>query len=236
MALTKRTENNIVYLEVKHYRLWRGLKKQVEGCDVVEANNPATGGKVTKYGFGFDTVSGHAVKLLKYDTGDKYSKRYFGFKLHLVEGAETYVLDMPYSSQILRRFLHVARNFDWGLPLSITIFKGKKANAKAGAEPTGIWFQQRGETVKPYYTKEQPHGMPEGLYDNDLQQWDFKAQHRWLVERLQSETVADIEAAAAKYAPPIEHQGAGEDEPLEHSDEGAPIQDFGPIDDDDVPF
>ena len=113
MALTKRTESNIAYLEVKHYCLWRGLKKETAGCDVVEANNPATGGTVKKYGYRYDTVTGNAIRLVKYDTEKKYSKRYFGAQTLAAEGTETYVIDMPYASQILRRFLHAAPNVDW---------------------------------------------------------------------------------------------------------------------------
>ncbi len=240
MALTKRSENQIVYLEVKHYCLWRALKKEEPGCDIVQANNPKTGAVVTKYGYRFDTVSGSATKLVKYDTGKQYATRYFGFKLHLSEGVDTYVLDMPYQSQILRRFLRVARNVDWALPLSITIFKGKGKEGKAaGAEETGVWFQQRGETVKPYYTREQPHGMPVATFDDDEQKWDFKPQHRWLVDRLQSETVPDIEQAAARTAPPVEPDAVDFGERHQEPDsEPAPKSEWGNdyITDDDVPF
>jgi hypothetical protein len=232
MALTKRSENKIAYLEVKHYCLWRGLKKEVAGCDVVEANNPATGGKVMKYGYRFDTVTGHATRLVKYDTEKKFSKRYFGFKLWLAEGTETYVIDMPYTSQILRRFLHVAPNIDWTFPLSITVFKGKKKEGK-GVETTGIWFHQFGETIKRYYSREEPHGMPEATYDNDLQQWDFKAQQRWLVERLKEVTIPDIEAAATR-APEVPDSGEFTAEPGT-SDDGIPPTDW-QVDDSDMPF
>lgn len=202
MALTKRAESQMVYLEVKHYCLWRALKKEIAGCDVVEANNPATGGKVTKYGYKYDTVTGNVTRIVKYDTEKKYSKRYFGFKLHLVDGAETFVLDMPYNSQILRRFLHLAPNIDWTVPLSVTIFKGKKKEGtRAGAEPTGIWFHQNEETIKPFYTRENAHGMPDGVFDDDRQEWDFRAQHRWLVERLKENTIPDIEAAQRRDVP-----------------------------------
>lgn len=236
--LTKRSENQIVYLEVKHYSLWRSLKKQENGCDVVDVTNPRTGAVVTKYGYRFDTVSGRAVKLVKYDTGQKYSTRYFGFKLHLSEGGETYVLDMPYQSQILRRFLRVARNVDWALPISITIFKGKGKDGKAGAEETGVWFQQRGETVKPYYCREQPHGMPVATFDDQEQKWDFKPQHRWLVDRLQSETIPDIEQIAARAAPPVEPEVVDFGETHEPAEDDTPKPTWGSdyITDDDVPF
>lgn len=238
MALTKRTDSKMVYLEVKHYCLWRSLKKQEEGCEAIEVNNPSTGSKVTKYGYGFHTVSGRATKLIKYDTGNKYGTRYFGFKLHLVDGADTYVIDMPYYSQVLRRFLRLARNIDWNLPFSISAFKGKKKEGRtSGAEETGIWFQQRGETVKSYYTKETPHGMPPGLFDDVDQKWDFKAQQRWLVERIQEETIQDIAGAAARVAPPEEPLHDSEEPQPDAQEPGghfAPGNDY--IDDSDVPF
>jgi hypothetical protein len=232
MALTRRSENQAVFLEAKHYCLWRALKTQVPGCEVVEANNPRTGATVKKFGYRYDTVAGIATKLLKYDTERKYSQRYFGFKLHLVDGAETYVIDMPYHSQLLRRFLRVARAVDWSKPLSITVFKGKKNAGEV--EPTGVWFQQQGQTVKPYYTREQPHGMPEATHDSIEDQWDFKAQHRWLVERLITETIPDIETAARKVAPPIEphtEEERGQEPP---EDEGPP--NTWEADNSDVPF
>jgi hypothetical protein len=234
MGLIKRTESSVVYLEVKHYSLWRALKKEVAGCDVVEVNNPATGAKVTKYGYKFDTVTGLATMLVKYDTGQKYAKRYFGFKLSLMDGGELFVLDMPYSSQILRRLVHVAPNIDWSRPLSITVFAGKKKEgAKAGADPTGIWFQQDGETVKVYYTRDNAHGMPDAVYDDERQEWDFRAQQRWLVERLKNDTIPAIEAAAKahvkslakvdddNFEPPA--AAVGEDPNWEASDDDVPF-------------
>jgi hypothetical protein len=223
----------MVYLEAKHYCLWRAIKKEVPGCETIEANNPRTGGTVKKYGYRYDTVTGIVVKLLKYDTASKYSTRYFGFKLHMADGPDTYVIDMPYQSQLLRRFLKVARGIDWTKALSITVFKGKKENSQI--EPTGIWFQQNGVTIKPYYTREQPHGMPAATHDKIEDQWDFREQHRWLVARLIEETIPDVDAAAAKVAPPIEPHG-GDDQadeppdPPEHTGGGEEITD------DDVPF
>jgi len=235
MALTKRTESSIVYLEAKYYCLWRPVKEKSNGCETVEVKNPRTGQTLTKHGYRYDTVSGRVLKLVKYDTNDRYPVRYFGFKLHLVDGTETYVLDMPYYSQILRRFLRVAKNIDWNEPLSITVFKGKKSS-RGEAEETGIWFRQHGATVKPYYTREQPHGMPPAVFDDELQQWDFKEQHRWLVDRLKCETVNEIETAAQSIAPPVDPDA------MEESVENIPMEDdvelppHGEITDDDVPF
>ncbi len=172
------------------------------------------------------------MKLVKYDTEKKYSKRYFGFKLHMVDGGDTFVIDMPYNSQILRRFLRLSRNIDWNFPFAITIFKGKKKEG-GGFEDTGIWFEQASETIKAYYTRENPHGMPPARQDPDTHEWDFREQHRWLVDRLKSETIPDIEAAAARTAPPIEpHEEITDAAETESVDETEP---FAPTDDD-VPF
>jgi hypothetical protein len=236
MALTKRSENQVVYLTAKHYCLWREFKKELPGCDVVDANNPATGLTVRKYGEKFHEVTGRATKLFTYNTGDKYAKRYIGFKLQLVDGPQTYVLDMPYQGQMLRRFLRLARNIDWNKSLSVSVFRGKKKPG-SGAEDTGIWFQQEGATVKAYYTREAPHGMPEAYHDSVTDQWDFRTQHRWLVDKLIAETIPDIEAAAARVAPPIEpHEPmTAPDEPSD-ADEGPPSDYSGPVTDEDVPF
>ncbi len=197
--LNKKSDSNVAYLEVKHNRLWRQVKKQVVGCDEIEVTNPKTGQKSIKYGFSYDSVSGHAVKIVKYDTEKKYPTRYFGFKLHLVDGADSYVIDMAYNGAFLRRFLKICPNVNWSLPLSITIFKGKKQD---GSDELGVWFQQQGQTVKPYYTRENPHGMPEAVKDPDLQTWDFKAQHRWLIENMKANTIPAIEATAPKNVAP----------------------------------
>lgn len=200
MGLTKRSDSNTVYLQAKHYCLWRELKQPVEGSETVTVRNPKTDEMITKHGFKFDTVEGLATDLVKYDTEQKWATRYFGFKLHLRDGADAFVIDMPYQSQILRRFLRVAPSIDWERPLSITVFKGKKPN---GDEEIGIWFRQDGETVKPYFTKEQPRGMPQATFDKELNQWDFREQHRWLVDRLKEETIPAIRDAAERTAPPV---------------------------------
>ncbi len=231
MALTRFNENAAVYLVVKHFALWRELKKRVEGCEEIEVTNPKTKEVIRKFGYRFRDVSGKVVKLVKYDTERKYPTRYFGFKMHMQDGADMYVIDLPYNSQVLRRFLRIARNVDWSLPLSLTVFKGKKDD---GSEETGVWFQQKGETVKSYYSRETPHGMPEAVFHQDLQQWDFRAQHSWLVERLKLETIPDIEAAARRSTPPIPPEGVEEPAPDSHEPEMPPFG--GEIEDDDVPF
>lgn len=233
MALTKRSESNTVFLQAKHYCLWQEVKQQVPGCEAVEVKNPKTEAVSTKYGFKFNTVSGLVTDLVKYDTERKYATRFFGFKMHFRDADDAYVLDMPYQSQLLRRFLRVAPNVDWNLPLSITIFKGKKEN---GSEELGVWFQQHGETVKVYFTRENPRGMPNAIHHADTQEWDFREQHRWLVERLKTETIPDIQEAAKRVAPPVQPLHSDAEEPTPAEEQPQPHHRSDEITDDDVPF
>lgn len=202
MALEKRSATKTIYLQVKHFCLWQEIKKKVEGCESIEVTNPKTGALLTKYGYSYNKLTARVTALVKYDTEKKFATRYYGFKLHMEDGTGVYVLDMPYQSQMLRRFLRVMPNIDWNLPLSISAFKGKK-HAGSGEE-LGVWFQQRGETVKPYFSRENPHGMPEAIQDPMTKDWDFKAQHRWLVQFLLDGIMPEIAIAAARSAPPVE--------------------------------
>lgn len=231
MGLNRPRESNTVFLQVRDNSLWQEIKQAVDGCDAIEVKNPTTGEVKTKYGYKFHSVEGRATGLVKYDKTDN-KVRYFGFKLHIKDGGETFILDMPYSSQILRRFLRVAPNFDWNLPISIAIFKGKK---KDGTPELGVWFQQRGETVKAYFTKDNPHGMPEAIYYQEVQQWDFRAQHLFLIEQLKSHTIPQIEEAAKRVEPPVAPAQTHASEPDPDSASEPPPLDWHPTDDD-VPF
>lgn len=210
MGLTRREDGNRIYLEVKFYSLWRGLKKHVEGCETLETINPKTSAKVVKYGYRFNDLKGYVTKLEKYDTGSQYVTRYFGFKMHIVDGPETFVLDLPYKSQILKRFLRLAHNIDWSKQLSITVFKGKKKEGgrKDNSEETAVWFRQDDITVPAYYTKDTPKGMPVAKQDPDTLEWDFRAQQSWLWEKLKTETIPAIETAAKRAAPPVDEHGS----------------------------
>lgn len=228
MALTKHSESSSIFLDVKHFAFWREIKEHVEGCETITVNNPKTNQKITKYGYKFHDVEGRAAKLEKYDRQHD-GTRYFGFKLTLTDAGERYVIDMPYQSQILRRFLRVAPNIDWSRPLFIAAFKSKKEKT-SDPDKTAIWFKQDNQTVPAYYSRETPNGMPAAKQDPHTGEWDFRAQHQWLVEKLKTETIPRIEAAAKTAAPP-----AGEDAGGDSGDEwdGPPSA---PITDSDVPF
>lgn len=206
MSLTKKSELKTVFLQVKHNCLWQELKAKAPDCEEVTVTNPTSGAVSVKHGYKFHTVSGRAVRVEKYDTLKQYDTRYFGFKLFLRDGNDDYSIDMPYQGQFLRRFLRVAPNFDWGKPLSISVFKGKK---KGGGEELGVWFQQDGQTVKAFYNRENPNGMPEATQDPTTLEWDFRAQHRWLVDQFKENIIPAIYFAGRSLEElPTERQGS----------------------------
>lgn len=207
MGLTKQTESKAVFLAVKHFCLWQETKTALAGTVAETVTNPETDEVLTKHGFKWEKVEGRAIKLEQYSR-EHGKKRYTGFKLHLQDGADLFVLDMPYQSTFLRKFLKLAPNVDWTKPLMLSVFKGKD---KDGKPETAMWFQQGGDTVKHYFTKDNPRGMPEATQDPVSREWDFKPQQRWLVEHMINNAVPAIAAAAAAFAPPAPHVDAVEE-------------------------
>lgn len=233
MGLTKRSESNRIYLQVKHSCLWQEFKRQTKDTEAVEVTNPSTGVVMTKHGIRYENVTGHVIKIETYKR-EHNGARFVGFKVQFQEGAQVFVVDMPYQSQVLRRFLRVLPNLSWVLPLSLSIFPGK---GKDGKPEVGIWFRQSGDTIKAYYTKEDPRGMPAALQDRVTQEWDFRDQHRWLVEKLLNVHMPAIDMAAALKTPPVE-PNAEQEEPDSGSDYTGEIPPHGDYvaDESDLPF
>lgn len=210
-----------MFLSVKDYSLWQEFKTQKPNCDTITVTNPETKEVITKYGLKYDSVVGHAVKLEEYKR-EHGKKVYIGYKLHLRDASDLFVVDMPYQSRLLRSFLQSCPNMNWEKPLSIRAFKGKN---EAGDPEQAIWFQQDGQTIKYFFTKDHPNGMPEPRQTRTG--WDFSARQEWLIDRMMTDTAPRIAAAAAKFAPPApEHRDGQESEP-DPDQEGEP---FAPVD------
>lgn len=232
MGLTRRLESNRIYLQVKHSCLWQEFKRQTKDTEAIEVTNPSNGAVITKHGVRYENVTGHVVKIETYKR-DFQGKKFVGFKVHFEEGGQIIVVDMPYQSIVLRRFLRILPNINWQLPLSLSIFPGKGKDDKP---ELGVWFRQNGATIRSFYSKEEPHGMPQARQDPVTQEWDFRDQHRWLVEKLIDVHMPAIAMVAAAKHPPIEpNEEQAEPEPSnEFSGEIPPHSDY--INDDDVPF
>lgn len=216
MALVKREGGNITYLQIKDFSIWKEIKALSEGCEAITVNNPSTGETLTKYGYKFDELSGRIVKLEQYNK-DFGGTRYVGFNLVLLDDGKRFSLEMPYESQVFQRFLLVAPNIVLGLPLSISAFKGKPQRA-GGKDKTAVAFRQDGKNVPQFYSREEPHGMPLATQDPITGTWDFGPQKRWLVQKLISETVPQIEQIAKTMTTPVAHDADQGPDAYEESD------------------
>jgi hypothetical protein len=215
MGVTRQSETNAMHLSIKDWSLWQEIKNKAEGCETIKVTNPEDKTVLDKYGYKYESLVGRVVHLAEYKREWK-GKVFSGFKLHVQDGADKFILDMPYTSRILRNFLHTCPNMNWSKPLSIRAFKGK--NDK-GEPEQAIWFQQDEQTVKFYFTKDNPHGMPAPKQHPRTQKWDFSEQQEWLIERMMNDTAPAIAAAAAKFAPPIAKADESIQEP-DPDDEG----------------
>jgi hypothetical protein len=238
MPLTPESDSSAIYISIKLHKLWRELKKPVEGCKEIEVTNPTTRQTMKKYGYHYNDVTGYVVALEKYKR-EAAGAKYAGFKMKMFDGADTFFVDMPLKSVFLRKFMKVMHNIDFRVPLKIAAWKSKE-KTKKGNDETAIWWTQNGVTVPYYFTKDHPNGMPQARKDPHTDEWDFREQLIWLLNRIEEDIKPRI-AAAADNVPKKDELtfSAGQhdrQEPDDQQDDGAPPNAWGEIDDSDCPF
>jgi hypothetical protein len=233
MPLTPETDSKAIYLTIKHHKLWREVKKHVEGCKSIEVTNPSTKQVMTKYGYHYNDVEGHILALDSYKR-EYQGKRFAGFKLKMFDGTDTFYVDLPWKSIFLRKFMKVMHNINFRFPLKIAAWQSKERTSR-GKEETAIWFTQGAVTVPYYFTKEHPNGLPEAKKDDITDEWDFREQEAWLVNRIKEDILPRI-AEASKYVPKENELDMGSTESGESADASEPPPNNDYIDDDDVPF
>lgn len=229
MPLTKRAESSAIFLSVKHFCIWQQLDKPTTDSVMVEVTNPETKEVLTKHGYQFNDVSGHIAALERYDRTVN-GKRYLGYKMKISDGAQVFYLDMPDNSRLLRKFLMLMTNIDWDKPLRIAAWRTR--NKETQAFETALWFTQNGESVLNFYSKANPHGLPEATKHPRTGKWDFTAQEDFLFEKLDHEIIPRIAAATKRrgelHFDESEREGPGESAiPPNYTDHA---------DEDDIPY
>lgn len=95
------------------------------------------------------------------------------WQLRFQDGGDYYVISLPYSSRYASTFLKVLPNIDLAKELRFMpwAMKDKMDPTKI---ITGITLYQDGEKVAPYYTKEDPKGLPQmvKIKVKGKEQWD----------------------------------------------------------------
>ena len=218
MALGLKKENNTVFLTVKHHCLCEESKSPRDGFDAVEVRNPRTNENVTKYIRRYDFVEGLIQKIEWYDTGRQYETRYLGYKIHIDADGQPVVLDLPFKSQAYNAFTKFAENIDFSRPVKFSAWHDRRNDT------TAFCAKQNEEVVRWKYTRENPGKCPPPVHDS-VTGWDFRAQQKWLKERVDGTVIPACQKAAEQRS--RHHEPVDPQEPFSQHDD---------LNDDDIPF
>ncbi len=70
-------------------------------------------------------------------------------------------------------------NIDWDKPLRIAAWRTR--NKETSEFETALWFTQDNESVRNFYTKANPNGLPEAIKHPRTGKWDFTGSGRFSV-------------------------------------------------------
>lgn len=95
------------------------------------------------------------------------------WQLEFKDGEETYIVSLPYSSRYSSSFLKALPNVDLDKEVRFMPWAMKDKNDPTKTI-TGITLYQDGKKVAPYYTKENPNGLPQmvKIKVKGKEQWD----------------------------------------------------------------
>ena len=163
MALTKPGGANTIYLSVAEGNIVRQHKMA----------NENTTERLTKTGKlvfeeRFKDLTGK-LESLQTRTNDYGTQWQLFFK----DGAENYVVSMPYSSRYASSFLKALPNVQLGKELKFMPWSMKDKTDPTKIV-TGITLYQDGNKIPPAYTKEDPNGLPQmvKIKVKGKEQWD----------------------------------------------------------------
>jgi hypothetical protein len=150
MALTKDGDGGI-YLSISDGKIVRSHKNAVEGVTQSRINK---NGK-TVHEEKFRDISGVLKAMQVRDTD--YGKQW---ALRIEDGDQVYLLFIGYSSRYATSLLKALPNIDLEKELRLMPWSMIDKN-DATKKVTGITVYQDGKKLEPYYTKEQPNGLPQ---------------------------------------------------------------------------
>ena len=95
------------------------------------------------------------------------------WQLRFQDGGDYYVISLPYSSRYASSFLKALPNIDLSKEIRFMPW-AMKDKMDATKTITGITLYQDGEKIAPYYTKEDPKGLPQmvKIKVKGKEQWD----------------------------------------------------------------
>lgn len=189
MALEEYGEGNGVFLKIKHGGLIQESKTERDGYKKVEGEVDGTPYK--KWIRRFKAVSGYIDKIERYDR-EFSGKKIRGWNIHITDGENRYVLDIPFSSGRLNsRWMKLAESIDYNKPVRFSAWHDNKSDSMA------LNVQQDGVSVPQKYTREEPNGLPEPV-QRSSGKWDYGAQEDFLTDRMLRFVIPNVELIAEK--------------------------------------
>lgn len=135
------------------------------------------GNEVLAYNFIEGTLTDISIREEEFE-GVKYKK----LCLNLVDGDETYQLQMRLDSGYGRAFCNMIKNVDVTKLIKIT----PTYKESDGKKQSGMFINQNGVAIKWFYTKDTPHELPpmESVVFKGQTQWDNSKQQIFYEEML----------------------------------------------------
>ena len=171
MALSNLGGTNLTYLSVSDGNLVRQHKTA----------NDRTTERVTKTGKlvfeeRFKDLTGMITNVNTRE--NDYGKQW---QLTFTDGADTYIVSMPYSSRYASSFLKALPNINIAEPLRFMPWAMKDKN-DVSKTITGVTMYQDDTKIAPAYTKDAPNGLPqmEKIKVKGKEQWDDSAMMEFL--------------------------------------------------------
>lgn len=184
----QKTQGEGNFFAIKHGSIVRESKTPQEGFEKIEITDRRTGEKFTKYIQRYDTIEALITKIDWYDTEQRFTKRYQGWKLYLNANEKKGILDLPIQSRTTSRFMKLAENLDFTKPVEFRAWHDSKSDS------TAIFVGQNGASVSQKYTRENPNGMPEPTQDFK-KNWDYSKQEEFLYKRMIEVVIPKVNAS-----------------------------------------
>jgi hypothetical protein len=190
---------NKVFLEVKYGSICQVSKHELPDYTPIQVTNPRLKDDdpkktTTKYILKYRFVEAFATKL-EWSEREHDGVKYRGWKLHLNADGVQCVLDMPYRAPSTSRFMKMAPNVDWTLPVEFRAFLDKDGRSTVFVMQQWSDEHQKNVNVPQAWTREEPGEMPLAEHDDVEDTWDFRKQTQWLRQYTVAHIIPAIEAA-----------------------------------------
>lgn len=174
-----------IFLHVKHGTVCQESKAPREGFVPIEVTNPRSGDKSIKYIKKYKAVEA-MVKRIEWYEREHDGIPFMGWKLVLDADGTVCTLDIPLQSPIAGRFMKLAENLDFTLPVEFSAWKSPD-------DKTAFAVRQNGVIVPQKYTREEPGDCPPPIQGFG-KKWNYDAQTQFLHERMSQVVIPKLQA------------------------------------------